>query len=66
MNRGNRYKILRIALVVVIVGLVIAGASVGSPRAKKERENVCPDKKAPVAVQPVRTPAAACRIVVNP
>ena len=66
MNRGHRNRTLRIALAVVIVGLVIVGACVGSPRAKKHRADVCPDKNAPAAVQPVRTPAASCRIVVNP
>ena len=66
MNRGNRYRTLRIALVVVIVGLVIVGACVGSPRAKKRRDDLCPDKNAPASVQPVRTPAANCRIVVTP
>ncbi len=63
MNRGNRYLALRLALALVIMGLVIVGVSLGSPRDRERENRVCPDRAPQAAIQPFERSAGTCRDV---
>jgi hypothetical protein len=62
MNRGNRYRILRLALVILIVGLAITGVCLGSPGARKKRDEAeaCA-RTMQVVAQPVQPASGRCR-----
>lgn len=63
MDRGTRYRILRFALVLVIVGLVIAGACLGSPGERKQRDVACSERSMQGVAQPVQPASGRCRTI---